>query len=38
MDLKFNRARLSETFGKGNKEIASLDKEIAYYISQKKIS
>lgn len=36
MDLKFNRARLSETFGKGNKEIASLDKEIAYYISQKK--
>ena len=31
MDLKFNKARLSETFGKGNKEIASLDKEIAYY-------
>ena len=36
MDLKFNKARLSETFGKGNKEIASLDKEIAYYESQKK--
>ena len=36
MDLKFNKARLSETFGKGNKEIASLDKEIAYYTSQKK--
>ena len=35
MDLKFNRARLSETFGKGNKEIASLDQEIAYYVSQK---
>ncbi len=35
MDLRFNRARLSETFGKGNKEIASLDQEIAYYVSQK---
>ena len=36
MDLKFNKARLSETFGKGNKEIASLDNEISYYVSQKK--
>ncbi|MGI9495995.1 MAG: GumC family protein, partial [Mariniblastus sp.] len=35
MDLRFTRGRLAETFGKGNKEIASLDKEITYYLSQK---